>query len=394
MQPRKIALLGSTGSIGTQAIDVVDGAAHLFEVVALSAGGGNLELLARQAVHTGARAIGIAGGDAGQLAALVADAAAAAGKRGYRPEIFAGPDASTRIAEAEADVVLNGITGSIGLAPTLAALKSGATLALANKESLIVGGELVKAAASEGQIVPVDSEHSAIAQCLRSGSAEEVDKLILTASGGPFRGRNREELHDVTPQEALAHPTWDMGVMVTTNSATLVNKGLEVIEAHLLFDVPLDRIDVVVHPQSVVHSMVQFIDGSIIAQASPPDMRLPIALGLGWPDRVPKAAAACDWTQTATWTFEPLDVSAFPAVDLAKDAAKQGSTFPAVFNAANEEAVTAFHAGRIRFTDIVDTIAAVLSEHSGSSGLTVESVLDAESWARARANERLAVSSL
>jgi len=394
MQPRKIALLGSTGSIGTQAIDVVDGAPHLFEVVALSAGGGNLELLARQAVHTGAGAIGIAGGDPGKLATLVAEAAAAAGKHGYRPEIIAGPDASTRIAEVEADVVLNGITGSIGLAPTLAALRSGATLALANKESLIVGGELVKAAAREGQIVPVDSEHSAIAQCLRSGSAGEVEKLILTASGGPFRGRNREELHDVTPQEALAHPTWDMGVMVTTNSATLVNKGLEVIEAHLLFDVPLDRIDVVVHPQSVVHSMVQFIDGSIIAQASPPDMRLPIALGLGWPDRVPKAAAACDWTQAATWTFEPLDVAAFPAVDLAKDAAKQGSTFPAVFNAANEEAVTAFHAGRIRFTDIVDTIAAVLSEHPGSSGLTVESVLDAERWARARANERLAVSSL
>jgi 1-deoxy-D-xylulose-5-phosphate reductoisomerase len=394
MQPRRIVLLGSTGSIGTQAIDVVDSAPHLFEVVALSAGGGNLELLARQAVHTGAAALGIAGGDAAQLARLVAEAAAASGKHAYRPEIFAGPEASTRIAEIEADVVLNGITGSIGLAPTLAALKSGATLALANKESLIVGGELVKAAASEGQIVPVDSEHSAIAQCLRSGSAAEVDKLILTASGGPFRGRSREELHGVTPQEALAHPTWDMGVMVTTNSATLVNKGLEVIEAHLLFDVPLDQIDVVVHPQSVVHSMVQFVDGSIIAQASPPDMRLPIALGLGWPDRVPKAAAACDWTRAASWTFEPLDVAAFPAVDLAKDAARQGSTYPAVFNAANEEAVTAFHAGRIRFTDIVDTIAGVLSEHSGSSGLTVETVLDAENWARARANERLAVSSL
>jgi 1-deoxy-D-xylulose-5-phosphate reductoisomerase len=394
MQPRKIALLGSTGSIGTQAIDVVDGAPHLFEVVALSAGGGNLELLARQAVHTGVAAVGIAGGDPRRLAALIDDAAAAAGKQGYRPEIVAGPDASTRIAGVEADVVLNGITGSIGLAPTLAALKSGATLALANKESLIVGGSLVKAAAREGQIVPVDSEHSAIAQCLRSGSAAEVGKLILTASGGPFRGRTRDELHDVTPQEALAHPTWDMGVMVTTNSATLVNKGLEVIEAHLLFDVPLDRIDVVVHPQSVVHSMVQFIDGSIIAQASPPDMRLPIALGLGWPDRVPGAAAACDWTRAATWTFEPLDVTAFPAVDLAKDAARQGSTYPAVFNAANEEAVTAFHAGRIRFTDIVDTVEAVLSEHSGSSRLTVETVLDAESWARARANERLAVSSL
>ncbi len=394
MQPRRIVLLGSTGSIGTQAIDVVDGAPHLFEVVALSAGGGNLELLARQAVHTGAAAVGMASGDPRHLQNLIDDAARQAGRRDYRPEIISGPDASTRIAGIPADVVLNGITGSIGLAPTLAALKSGATLALANKESLIVGGELVKAAAREGQIVPVDSEHSAIAQCLRSGSANEVDKLILTASGGPFRGRTREQLHSVSPREALAHPTWDMGLMVTTNSATLVNKGLEVIEAHLLFDIPLDRIDVVVHPQSVVHSMVQFVDGSIIAQASPPDMRLPIALGLGWPDRVPKAASPCDWTQATSWTFEPLDSQAFPAVDLAKDAAKQGSTFPAVFNAANEEAVTAFHQGSIRFTDIVDTVAAVLSEHPGSSGLTVESVLEAESWARARAHERLAVSSL
>ncbi len=394
MQPRRIVLLGSTGSIGTQAIDVVDGAPHLFEVVALSAGGANLELLARQAVHTGASVVGIAAGDPQQLQELIGEAARLAGRQDYRPEIIAGPDAAARIAAVDADVVLNGITGSIGLAPTLAALKSGATLALANKESLIVGGELVKAAARDGQIVPVDSEHSAIAQCLRAGSAREVEKLLLTASGGPFRGRTRDQLHDVSPQEALAHPTWDMGLMVTTNSATLVNKGLELIEAHLLFDVPLDRIDVVVHPQSVVHSMVQFIDGSVIAQASPPDMRLPIALGLGWPDRVPKAASACDWTQATSWTFEPLDAEAFPAVNLAKGAAQQGSTFPAVFNAANEEAVMAFHAGRIRFTDIVDTIDAVLSEHSGSSGLTLESVLDAENWARTRAHERLAVSSL
>ncbi|RAX47627.1 1-deoxy-D-xylulose-5-phosphate reductoisomerase [Arthrobacter sp. AQ5-06] len=394
MQPRRIVLLGSTGSIGTQAMDVVDGAPHLFEVVALSAGGGNLELLARQAVHAGAAAVGIAAGDPRQLRDLISEAARLSGRQDYRPEIIAGPDASARIAAVEADVVLNGITGSIGLAPTLAALKSGATLALANKESLIVGGALVKAAAREGQIVPVDSEHSAIAQCLRSGSAAEVAKLILTASGGPFRGRTRDQLRDVTPKEALAHPTWDMGLMVTTNSATLVNKGLELIEAHLLFDVPLDRIDVVVHPQSVVHSMVQFIDGSVIAQASPPDMRLPIALGLGWPDRVLKAASPCDWTKATSWTFEPLDTAAFPAVDLAKDAAKQGSTFPAVFNAANEEAVMAFHAGRIRFTEIVDTIDAVLSEHSGSSGLTLESVLDAEDWARTRARERLEVSSL
>ncbi|WP_104137270.1 1-deoxy-D-xylulose-5-phosphate reductoisomerase [Arthrobacter sp. ZGTC131] len=393
-QPRRIVLLGSTGSIGTQAIDVVNGAPHLFEVVALSAGGGNLELLARQAVHTKAAAVGIAQGDPRRLQDLIDDAARAAGLAGYRPEVITGPDASTRIAAVEADVVLNGITGSIGLAPTLAALESGATLALANKESLIVGGSLVKAAAADGQIVPVDSEHSAIAQCLRSGSAAEVDRLILTASGGPFRGRTREQLSTVTPAEALAHPTWDMGLMVTTNSASLVNKGLEVIEAHLLFDIPLDRIDVVVHPQSVVHSMVQFVDGSIIAQASPPDMRLPIALGLGWPDRVPQAATPCDWTRATSWTFEPLDVTAFPAVGLAMDAAKQGSTYPAVFNAANEEAVMAFHAGRIRFTDIVDIIEAVLSEHPGSSLLTVESVLDAEKWARARTHERLAVSSL
>lgn len=394
MQPRKIVLLGSTGSIGTQAIDVVDGAPHLFEVVALSAGGGNPELLAQQAVHTRARAIGVASGDPGALQGLIDDAAGAAGVTGFRPEIITGPDASTRIAEIEADVVLNGITGSIGLAPTLAALKSGATLALANKESLIVGGALVKAAARDGQIVPVDSEHSAIAQCLRSGTAAEVDRLILTASGGPFRGMTRDELHGVSPQDALAHPTWDMGLMVTTNSASLVNKGLEVIEAHLLFDIPLDRIDVVVHPQSVVHSMVQFIDGSTIAQASPPDMRLPIALGLGWPDRVPGSARPCDWTRATSWTFEPLDTGAFPAVGLAKHAARQGSTYPAVFNAANEEAVMAFHAGRIRFTDIVDTIEAVLSEHTGSSGLTVESVLDAERWARARTHERLAVRSV
>ncbi|UKA64089.1 1-deoxy-D-xylulose-5-phosphate reductoisomerase [Arthrobacter sp. FW306-04-A] len=394
MQPRKIILLGSTGSIGTQAIEVVDAAPHLFEVVALSAGGGNLELIAQQAVHTKAQAVGIAYGDAHELRKLISAAASAAGLRNYDPAIITGPDASTKIAAIEADVVLNGITGSIGLAPTLAALKSGATLALANKESLIVGGALVMAAAAVDQIVPVDSEHSAIAQCLRAGTDKEVEKLILTASGGPFRGRNREQLRDVTPAEALAHPTWDMGLMVTTNSASLVNKGLEVIEAHLLFDVPLDRIDVVVHPQSVVHSMVEFVDGSIIAQASPPDMRLPIALGLGWPDRVPRAAKACDWTQATSWTFEPLDSVAFPAVELAKDAAKQGSTFPAVFNAANEEAVEAFHAGRIRFTDIVDTVESVLSEHSGSLELTVDSVLDAERWARTRTHDRLANSTL
>ncbi|HKU09797.1 MAG TPA: 1-deoxy-D-xylulose-5-phosphate reductoisomerase [Sinomonas sp.] len=394
-EQRSVIILGSTGSIGTQAINVVDGAPERFRVVALSAGGGNLGLLALQAVHTRAEAVGIAEGSIDELRRLIAGAATSEGVVGYEPELFVGPDASTRIAgwrspAGPADVVLNGITGSIGLAPTLAALASGATLALANKESLIVGGDLVTGAAQPGQIVPVDSEHSAIAQCLRAGRAEEVERLILTASGGPFRGRSREELRHVTPAQALNHPTWDMGRVVTTNSATLVNKGLELIEAHLLFGVALEAIDVVVHPQSVVHSMVQFTDGSVIAQASPPDMRLPIALGLGWPDRVPHAASPCDWTQSTAWTFEPLDAQAFPAVDLARDAAKQGSTYPAVFNAANEEAVEAFHAGQIGFLDIVDTVAAVLSEHAGSSELSVESVLAAEEWARKRAHERLA----
>ncbi|MEO6530036.1 MAG: 1-deoxy-D-xylulose-5-phosphate reductoisomerase [Specibacter sp.] len=401
MAHRKVIILGSTGSIGTQAIDVIEQAtladgSPRFSVTALSAGGGNLELLAQQAVQLRVLAVGTSADDAGTLRSLINSRAAAAAVAGFAPAILTGPDASTAIAawgaetEDAADVVLNGITGSIGLAPTLAALGTSAIVALANKESLIVGGALVKDAASPGQLVPVDSEHSALAQALRSGTPAEVDKLIVTASGGPFRGRSREELADVTPAQALKHPTWDMGMMVTTNSATLVNKGLEVIEAHLLFDVPLDRIEAVVHPQSVVHSMVQFTDGSTMAQASPPDMRLPIALGLGWPERVPGAASPCDWSKAATWTFEPLDNVAFPAVELAKEAARRGSTCPAVYNAANEEAVHAFHAGEIGFLDIVDTIAQVLSEHTPSSQLTLESVLEAEVWARARTHQVLA----
>ena len=387
MQPRRIVLLGSTGSIGTQAIDVVDGAPHLFEVVALSAGGGNLELLARQAVHTGAGAVGIASGDPRRLAALIDEAATATGVHGYRPEIFAGPDASTRIAEVEADVVLNGITGSIGLAPTLAALKSGATLALANKESLIVGGELVKAAAREGQIVPVDSEHSAIAQCLRGGTPDEVAKIVLTASGGPFRGWTADRLEDVTPEQAGAHPTWSMGPMNTLNSASLVNKGLELIETHLLFGIPYERIEVVVHPQSIVHSMVTFTDGSTIAQASPPDMKLPIALALGWPSRVPHATPACDFTTASTWDFEPLDAKVFPAVELAREAGRKGGCLTAVYNAANEEAAAAFLAGSIGFPAIVRTIAEVLraGDQWSAEPATVEDVLDAQRWARDRA---------
>lgn len=351
-------------------------------------------MLARQAVAHRVRAVGAAHCTDVELDLAISQAADAAGVRNYRPELFTGAHAATRIAAfAHADVVLNGMTGSIGLAPTLAALNAGHLLALANKESLIVGGQLVREAARPGQIVPVDSEHSAIAQALRAGSAEEVERLVLTASGGPFRGRSREELAGVTPEQALAHPTWAMGRVVSTNSATMVNKALEVIEAHLLFDIPLERIDVVVHPQSVVHSMVQFVDGSTMLQASPPDMRLPISLGLGWPHRIPGATVACDWTTAASWTFEPLDEQAFPAVALAKEAARRQGTQMAVFNAANEEAVEAFHRGDISFTSIVDTVAAVLAEHIAGAGSmaqapALETVLADEQWARCAARIR------
>lgn len=356
---RRVIILGSTGSIGTQALDVVRANPDLFTVVGMTAGS-----------------------DAAGLAAQAAE---------FGVEHTAlGADGSVALIEAvEADVIVNGITGSVGLAPTLAALRSGATLALANKESLIVGGELVKREAADGQLVPVDSEHSAIAQALRSGTPDEVDRLVLTASGGPFRGRTSAQLAGVTPEQALAHPTWDMGRVVTTNSATLVNKGLEVIEAHLLFDVPLERIDVTVHPQSIVHSMVEFIDGSTIAQASPPDMRLPIALGMHWPRRVPGVGAPLDWTTASEWQFEPVDHETFPAITIAKRAAALGGTFPAVFNAANEVAVDAFHERRIGFLDIVEVAAAAVEAHEGFE-LTLEGVLEAERWARAFAADRLA----
>jgi len=391
---RDIVLLGSTGSIGTQALEVVRRAPERFRVVGLGAGGGNVGLLAAQALEFGVEVVAVAKATAAQDLQLAFYAEAQ--RRGYTagefalPKILAGPDANTELAGWACDVVLNGMTGSVGLAPTLAALDAGRTLALANKESLIVGGPLVKARAAEGRIVPVDSEHSALAQCLRGGHHDEVRRLVLTASGGPFRGRAQAELADVTPAQALAHPTWEMGPVVTINSATLVNKGLEVIEAHLLFDVPFDRIDVVVHPQSVVHSMVEFVDGSTIAQASPPDMRLPIALGLAWPDRVPGAAPGCDWAGAATWEFFPLDDAAFPAVALARHCGRTGGTAPAVYNAANEECVAAFLAGRLPFSGIVETVARVVEEHDvrgQDDALRLDDVLAAEFWARLRARE-------
>jgi len=360
---RDVVILGSTGSVGTQALDIVRANPDRFRVVGLTAGGGNRELFERQVAEFAPAYPGFSSG--------------------------LGEEASIAAAAIGCDVVLNAITGAVGLRPTLAALEAGNTLALANKESLIVGGPLVMDRAAAGQIVPVDSEHSALAQCLRGGSPDEVRRLILTASGGPFRGRTADELHDVTVEQALAHPTWDMGPVVTINSATLVNKGLEVIEAHLLFGVPIDRIEVVVHPTSVVHSMVEFVDGATLVQASPPTMLIPIALGLNWPDRVPDTAPAVDWTRPETWDFFPLDDEGFPAVGLAKRAATMGGTAPAIYNAANEVCVEAFRQGRLAFTQIVPTVASVLMHEdvplTPGSSLTVEDVLAADAWARGAA---------
>ncbi|WP_345115971.1 1-deoxy-D-xylulose-5-phosphate reductoisomerase [Streptomyces drozdowiczii] len=385
---RDLVLLGSTGSIGTQAIDLVLRNPDRFRVTALSAAGGRVGLLAEQARLLKVRTVAVASPEA--VPALREALRQEYGTAEPLPEILAGPDAATELAASDCHTVLNGITGSIGLAPTLAALKAGRTLALANKESLIVGGPLVKALAAPGQIIPVDSEHAALFQALASGTRADVRRIVVTASGGPFRGRTRSELADVTREQALAHPTWAMGPVITVNSATLVNKGLEVIEAHLLYDIPFDRIEVVVHPQSYVHSMVEFTDGSTLAQCTPPDMGGPIAIGLGWPQRVPDAAPVFDWTKASTWEFFPLDTEAFPSVGLARHVGALGGTAPAVFNAANEECVDAFLSGALPFNGIMDTVTAVVGEHgtpaSGTS-LTVADVLEAETWARTRARE-------
>lgn len=388
--PRTVSLLGSTGSIGTQACQIVRNNPDRFRIVAISAGGRDLAQVAAQAVEFEVELVGIAAGDASELESRIADAARAANKT-VRPKVVVGESASTQVAAVGADVVLNGITGSIGLRPTIAALESGSTLALANKESLIVGGPIVRKLAKPEQIVPVDSEHSAIAQALTSGTHDEVRKLIVTASGGPFRGMTREQLRDVTPAQALKHPNFAMGKVITTNSATLVNKGLEVIEAHLLFDIPLERIETVVHPQQYIHSMVEFRDGAVLAQLGLPTMLVPIAIGLDWPHRIPDVETPIDWTKAMDWRFEPLDDEAFPAVQLARQVGAAGSTFPAVYNAANEECVEAFHDGRIRFTDIVDTVARIVAEHSPSAhDLDVDAVLAAETWARTQARKAVA----
>jgi 1-deoxy-D-xylulose-5-phosphate reductoisomerase len=381
--------LGSTGSIGRQALDVIARHPGRFHVEALAAAGARPETLARQVAAWRPSRVALPCADAEDALGRAMAALGAPWPGGC--EVLVGPRAAAEAAAGGSDVVLNGITGAVGLEPTLAALAAGSTLALANKESLVIGGALVMGAVRrQGQIVPVDSEHSAIAQCLRSGRPAEVERLILTASGGPFRGRDRAQLGGVTAAQALAHPTWDMGPVVTINSSTLVNKALELIEAHLLFAIPPERIDVVVHPQSIIHSMVRFRDGAIIAQASPPDMRLPIALALAWPERLGDVIDPVDFTASAAWTFEPLDNATFPAVGLARRALAESPLHPAVLNGANEVCVEAFLAGRIGYLEIVDTVAEVLGGFRSSLGPgiapTLGQVLRADEWARARAN--------
>ncbi|WP_053084881.1 1-deoxy-D-xylulose-5-phosphate reductoisomerase [Corynebacterium propinquum] len=378
-----VVVVGSTGSIGTQALEVIADNPDKFELVGLAAGGSRPELLCQQARHFAISA---------EFLAVADKAAAQKISQEFGENIASGPDAAaTLCAAAHADVVLNAMDGSRGLPVTLAALSAGSTLALANKESLVAGGRWVLEQAAEGQIVPVDSEHSAMAQALRSGRRQELSRLVLTASGGPFRGWDRERMWDVTPQQAAAHPTWSMGQMNTLNSATLVNKGLELIEASYLFDFPANNIDVVVHPQSIVHSAATFCDGSTLAQASPPSMKLPIALALAWPNRLPHAQPPINWQDAQSWEFLPVDNDAFPALDLARTALATDG-LPAVFNAANEEAATAFLRGQLRFPQIVDVVGTVmetLAQQPGPLAHSLDDIYELEKAARRVAGEHI-----
>jgi 1-deoxy-D-xylulose-5-phosphate reductoisomerase len=359
---RSLVILGSTGSIGVQALEIVDANPDLFEVIAITAAGSNPQAIIAQAKKYQVKTVGVIKNADAIKAALPG------------VSVIDGADASTEIAGYKCDVVLNAITGSIGLAPTLAAIKAGNQLALANKESLVAGGELVMPLAKENQILPVDSEHSAIWQCLQGNKQSDISKLILTASGGPFR--DREDLSEVTLEEALAHPTWAMGPVVTINSATLMNKGLEIIEAHHLFQLPYSQIEAVIHPQSIVHSMVEYKDGSTIAQASPPNMKGPIALAINFPHRTAKVTAPIDWSKSSTWTFAPIDTKRFPAVALARHCGTVGGALPAIFNAANEVVVGAFISGKVKFTEIIPTVEAIVAHYEKGSIPTLRDISD------------------
>jgi 1-deoxy-D-xylulose-5-phosphate reductoisomerase len=373
---RELVILGSTGSIGVQALEIVEANPALFTVVAITSAGTHPQLVIEQAKKFAVKLVGVT-----KNAEIIRQ-----GLPGV--QVVDGPHASTEIAAITCDVVLNAITGSIGLAPTLAALKAGNHVALANKESLVAGGDLVIAHAKADQILPVDSEHSAIWQALMGEQKSEVSKLVLTASGGPFR--DRTDLSTVTLQEALAHPTWTMGPVVTINSASLMNKGLEIIEAHYLFGVAYSQIEAVIHPQSVVHSMVEFVDGSTIAQASPPNMKGPISLALNHPHRVAGATKPIDWSNSHTWSFTPIDESRFPAVALARTCGEIGGGLPAIFNASNEVAVQAFIDGQISFTDIFKIVSQSVDHLRSAAAKTLrdlEDVSAAEDDARSKAGE-------
>ena len=375
---KDLVILGSTGSIGVQALEIVEANPSLFRVVAITAAGSNTDLLIAQAKKFNVPVIGVTK-NADQIKAALPNST-----------VIDGPLASTEIAAITCDVVLNGITGSIGLGPTLAALRVGNRVALANKESLVAGGDLVMSLTKPDQLLPVDSEHSALWQSLMGGKKSEVSKLVLTASGGPFR--DRTDLSTITVAEALNHPTWSMGPVVTINSATLVNKGLEIIEAHYLFAIPYSQIEAVIHPQSVVHSMVEYVDGSTIAQGSPPNMKGPISFAINYPDRVKAATSPIDWTQSHTWTFEPIDNERFPAIDLARRCGALGGGLPAIFNAANEVCVASFISGKIGFTSIVETVEEVVQKLGGKSASAPRDLADVsaiEEDARAIATELL-----
>ena len=392
--PRRLVLLGSTGSIGTQALDVLARFGDVATLHGLAVGGTRPGLVAEQVLAH--RPAELVVSDPARVVAVREAVEAACTAAGLpAPRISAGAEAVVELAGSlgAQDVVLNAITGSVGLLPTLAALRSGARLALANKESLVVGGDLVTGAAAPGQILPVDSEHTAIAQALAGVRHDQIDHLVVTASGGPFRGRTRAELDGVTPEQALAHPTWSMGRVITTNSATLVNKALEVIEACFQFDLPEERVQVVVHPQSIVHSMVTLVDGSTIAQASPPDMRHAIGWALAHPEKLPGLAAPLDFSAAQSWTFEPVDEDTFDAIALARAAHREGGGAMAVYNAVNEEAVDAFFDGRLDFLGITGLIRAVLelpTRPRAERADGVEALLELESWARTAAAELLA----
>ena len=375
---REVVILGSTGSIGTQALEIIANNPAMFRVIALTSTGKNPALIIEQAKKFKVTYVGVV-----DNAAVIRDALPGV-------TVIDGRLASTQIAAIECDVVLNAITGSIGLGPTLAALDAGNTLALANKESLVAGGDLVMKRAKPNQIIPVDSEHSAIWQCAQAGRDSEISRLILTASGGPFR--DRADLSSVSISDALAHPTWSMGAVVTINSATLVNKGLEIIEAHHLFSMAYEKIEAVIHPQSVVHSMVEFNDGSTIAQASPPNMKGAIAYALHWPHRLENATKAIDWSSSHTWSFAPIDAVRFPAVDLARHCGQAAGALPAIFNAANEVAVDAFLAGSLAFSSIVNIVGAIVSDFDKGGTVVLRDLDDVsaiEDDARIKTSEHL-----